>query len=458
MKKESILKKLETKLKKGFTLIELLAVIIILGILMIITIPSVTEYVNSSRKKAYVITAKEYVTAVRNKVNNLEYEFMDTDTTYYVPISCVNLEKGGDSPFGEWRDAYVIVVYDGNSYQYYWTSLDSSGYKVDITNVNDLDVSDLVPSSYAIEHRVGIEGRKWVAIVEEDTCQVGAVVEAESNFGNNYLANVVKVGDFVNYDAGVWDKTVVMPTSGFSFGGYTAGTSRNNSVSCAGETSLYNGWRVIEVKDDTVKLIHAGSSECYYHPHGTDYACISKYILTNDKSPVYGYCANSSLYEGHTSRDWNEYLDSRYASNVTSVSWRNHNIYDVAEIITYENAEAFVAAYPNYSFVLTSSSYSTCTTFSVQKYSDLIDNGAKGNYWLGFGMGSSLDYDFENFSCDLSDKEYNLYTTMTSDLSNVRKGIRPVVTLKANVKTSGQVEQVVGTDGKTMAMVWQLVE
>ncbi|MBO5375413.1 MAG: prepilin-type N-terminal cleavage/methylation domain-containing protein, partial [Bacilli bacterium] len=42
------------KNKKGFTLIELLAVIIILGVLMIIAIPSVTEYIQTARKKAYV--------------------------------------------------------------------------------------------------------------------------------------------------------------------------------------------------------------------------------------------------------------------------------------------------------------------------------------------------------------------------------------------------------------------
>ena len=45
------------KKKNGFTLIELLAFIIILGILMIIAIPSVTKYISDSRKNAYVDTA-----------------------------------------------------------------------------------------------------------------------------------------------------------------------------------------------------------------------------------------------------------------------------------------------------------------------------------------------------------------------------------------------------------------
>ena len=57
------------KNKKGFTLIELLAVIIILGILMIIAIPSVTKYISDSRKSSYVDTAKEIIAGARNAVN-----------------------------------------------------------------------------------------------------------------------------------------------------------------------------------------------------------------------------------------------------------------------------------------------------------------------------------------------------------------------------------------------------
>ncbi len=72
------------KKKNGFTLIELLAVIIILGILMIIAIPSVTRYISDSRKSAYVDTAKEIIGGARNIVNGGKLEMYSTNTTYYI--------------------------------------------------------------------------------------------------------------------------------------------------------------------------------------------------------------------------------------------------------------------------------------------------------------------------------------------------------------------------------------
>ena len=61
------------KNKKGFTLIELLAVIVILGLLMAIAIPSVTKYITESRKKTVVSTIGNYITAMVNEVNDLTY-------------------------------------------------------------------------------------------------------------------------------------------------------------------------------------------------------------------------------------------------------------------------------------------------------------------------------------------------------------------------------------------------
>ena len=100
-----------TKKKRGFTLIELLAVIIILGILMIIAIPSVSSYISDSRKSAYVDTAKQLISSARNYVNEGTARMHDKTATYYVPASCLNVENGGPakSPYGEFVNAYVVI-------------------------------------------------------------------------------------------------------------------------------------------------------------------------------------------------------------------------------------------------------------------------------------------------------------------------------------------------------------
>ena len=93
------------KNKKGFTLIELLAVIVILGLLMAIAIPSVTKYITESRKKSLMSTIGNYITATINEVNDLTYTFTSDNTIYAIPIECIALERGETDPFGEWHQA-----------------------------------------------------------------------------------------------------------------------------------------------------------------------------------------------------------------------------------------------------------------------------------------------------------------------------------------------------------------
>ena len=140
------------KRKNGFTLIELLAVIIILGILMIIAIPSVTKYISDSRKSAYVNTAKELVSGARTFVNEGKVEMYDTSTTYYIDYGCVKTENASKSPYGDFVNAYVVVTYDGKGYTYYWTSVDEAGQGVKIiTKADELDEDDIVSDIGASE-------------------------------------------------------------------------------------------------------------------------------------------------------------------------------------------------------------------------------------------------------------------------------------------------------------------
>ena len=141
--------------KKGFTLIELLAVIIILGVIMLIAIPSVTQQITNSRKNSYIDTASSYISAVVVKVNEGQLPMFDTHRAYLIPVgnddkvSCVSLESGGASPFNKFYNyAYVLVQYTGDSYNYWFLAEDGSlqGFEATETKKLEKATKDLVKS------------------------------------------------------------------------------------------------------------------------------------------------------------------------------------------------------------------------------------------------------------------------------------------------------------------------
>ncbi len=169
--KKIVTKKPKKKRRKAFTLIELLAVIIILGILMIIAIPSVTTYISNSRKSAYVDSVKEIVGGARTLVNSGKLETYDRGTTYYIPTSCVPSENETRTPYGEFTTAYILVTYNGEGFKYYFTGTDSShtGIKtvvpIDVLNEDNIE-ADVEDTDISLS--VGIEGRSKIEIFSSD--------------------------------------------------------------------------------------------------------------------------------------------------------------------------------------------------------------------------------------------------------------------------------------------------
>lgn len=169
------------KEEKGFTLIELLAVIIILGILMIIAVPSVSKYINSTRQSSYVDTAKNIATGVRNKLHNGQLRLRDKDTTYYIDGECIKTDNEYKSSYAEFEKAYVVVVYLGDGYDYYWTSVDKSGVGVkSLINIDKLDESNIEKNLTIsdITTNRGLDERSKIVLIDS-SCQKGTPYQSE---------------------------------------------------------------------------------------------------------------------------------------------------------------------------------------------------------------------------------------------------------------------------------------
>ena len=157
--------------KKGFTLIELLAAIIILGILMLIAIPSVTAYINNSRKNTYVDTAKELIKGASNLVNSGEYNLNDKETTYYIPLSSIETESGkAKSPYGDIEEGYVAVTLnEDDEYDYYFVSRDTAGMGIsELTKGSDIDVNSITSGISSIDTGYAIGNDKYVVMINTD--------------------------------------------------------------------------------------------------------------------------------------------------------------------------------------------------------------------------------------------------------------------------------------------------
>lgn len=111
-------------MKRGFTLIELLAIMTILGVILLIAVPSVTSLINNSKEESYKRQIEYIESSARDYMSKNSKYLPDENGSYCINISTIKSngflrnEDIIDPRSNTVIDGSVNVTYKNNKYVY----------------------------------------------------------------------------------------------------------------------------------------------------------------------------------------------------------------------------------------------------------------------------------------------------------------------------------------------------
>ena len=229
-------KKSKKKVLKGFTLIELLAVIVILGILMLIAIPSVTKYIEQSRKKAFITSINNIAGAVRYGVVSDDEKYSMSDATEKTfELKDVETEKGKLNDV----EGYIKVIKTPEGYEYKvkvnGSTTESKNYCCDEVDIKDLgnnlikcsSNSSTLYEAYSIGDTIEFAGSNWKVIKNSTNNEDYVTVIKETVLTNSELGSYAYNSTYNTMEF-TWTGTCHNANHGYSSAN-TSGCSNTNS-------------------------------------------------------------------------------------------------------------------------------------------------------------------------------------------------------------------------------------
>ncbi len=98
----------------GFTLVELLAVVVILGIILVIAVPRITDIIENTQKQAFISSVRFIISSVKYKIqsnestSNVFVMYVDGEKNIF-PTN-INIEYSGENP----KEGGIIYTTDGS--------------------------------------------------------------------------------------------------------------------------------------------------------------------------------------------------------------------------------------------------------------------------------------------------------------------------------------------------------
>ena len=144
------------KNKKGFTLIEILAAIIILGVVLLIGVSAISDYIESSRKSSLIATANSYIEEVRGlRATDSLVQSPKNAEALLIPLSEIEIDGNNDlkTPYGNiiLEKSYVIVENENEDFNYYISILDDTNHAIVFEDSNLLNNNSITTSKTEIE-------------------------------------------------------------------------------------------------------------------------------------------------------------------------------------------------------------------------------------------------------------------------------------------------------------------
>lgn len=132
--------------KKGFTLVELIVIIVIIGVILVFTLPNITSVLERNKKEQMIADAKDMVDKAKNKmIKTADYPTGSTGS------GCKSFKLSGidereeikTSPYGNSynrNSSNVEICLKSNQYEYTITLNDDGGHIINKVELGQLSI------------------------------------------------------------------------------------------------------------------------------------------------------------------------------------------------------------------------------------------------------------------------------------------------------------------------------